>query len=100
MQNEYFEWDDGKADANLRKHGVSFDEACTIFGDDYLLSFPDERKDYGEQRYFAYGTSAYGRMLTVIWTYRNNRYRLISAFVPEPNQRKIYEKRRYRHRNR
>ena len=99
MQNDFFEWDDDKADANYRKHGVSFNEACTVFADDYMLSYPDNRQDYGEQRYLAYGMSAYGRMLTVIWTYRNNRYRLISSFPPEPQQRKDYENRRYRHRN-
>ena len=50
MQNDFFEWDDDKAETNLRKHGVSFDEACTVFADDYMLSYPDNRQDYGEQR--------------------------------------------------
>ena len=42
MQNDFFECDD-KADANYRKHGVSFDETCTVFADDYMLSYPDNR---------------------------------------------------------
>lgn len=99
MQNEFFEWDDTKAERNYREHGVSFEEASTVFGDDYMLSYPDDRNDYGEQRFFAYGMSSYGRMLTVIWTPRGERCRLISSFPPEPQQRKDYEKRRYGHRH-
>ena len=96
MQNEFFEWDDDKADANYRKHGVSFKEACSAVFDDFAITKPDNREDYGERRFYTIGTSAKGRLLQVVWTVRNNRYRLISAFVPEPNQRKDYEKQRYR----
>ncbi|MBQ1837478.1 MAG: BrnT family toxin, partial [Neisseriaceae bacterium] len=52
MQNDFFEWDDDKADANYKKHGVSFEEACTAIFDDFAMTFQDDRKDYGEERYF------------------------------------------------
>ena len=95
MQNDFFEWDDDKAEANLRKHGVSFDEACTAVFDDFAVTFKDDREDYGEDRYFTVGESSRGRLLAVIWTPRNNRYRLISAFKPDKQQRKDYDKQRH-----
>ena len=96
MQNENFEWDDDKADANYRKHGVSFDEAATVFDDAFVITQLDNRKDYNEIRKYTIGTSSHGRILVVVWTPRRNRYRLISAYIPEPNQRKGSEKQRYR----
>ena len=95
MQNEFFEWDDDKAETNLRKHGVSFDEACTVFDDAFVITQPDNRNDYGELRKYTIGMSSHGRVLVVVWTQRRNRYRLISAYIPEPNQRKGYEKQRH-----
>ena len=96
MQNDFFEWDNDKAEINLRKHGVSFEEACTVFDDAFVITQMDNRKDYGEIRKYTIGTSAKGRVLVVVWTQRRKRYRLISAYIPEPNQRKGYEKKRYR----
>ena len=96
MQTDFFEWDDDKAETNLRKHGVSFDEACSAVFDDFAITEPDNRENYGEQRFYTIGTSSKDRLLQVVWTVRNNRYRIISAFVPEPNQRKAYDKKRYR----
>lgn len=96
MQNDFFEWDDDKALLNLKKHGVSFEEACTAVFDDFAITKSDNREDYGERRFYTIGTSTKGRLLQVVWTARNNRYRLISAFIPEPNQRKEYDKKRYR----
>ena len=91
MQNEFFEWNDAKADLNLRKHSVSFEEACEALFDDFAITFEDDREDYGERRYFTVGATQHGKILAVIWTPRNNRYRLISAFKPERWQRKDYE---------
>ena len=96
MQNDFFEWDDDKAFLNLKKHGVSFEEACTAIFDDFAMTFQDDRKDYGEERYFTVGTSNRNKLLAVIWTPRNNRYRLISAFKPDKQQRKDYDKQRHR----
>ena len=50
MQNDFFEWDNDKAEINLRKHGVSFEEACTVFDDAFVITQMDNRKDYGEIR--------------------------------------------------
>lgn len=95
MQNEFFEWDNDKAITNLNKHGVSFDEARTVFDDAFAVTREDKREDYGENRYFTVGTTKRGRVLAVIWTPRNNRYRLISAFKPDKPQRKDYDKQRH-----
>ena len=95
MQNEYFEWDDAKADANLRKHGVSFDEACTVLFDEFATMEEDCREHYGEQRFVSVGTSLQGRVLNVVWTQRTDKIRLISAFKADKKQRKSYEKQRY-----
>ena len=70
MQNENFEWDDDKADANYRKHGVSFDEAATVFDDAFVITQLDNRKDYNEIRKYTIGTSSHGRILVVVWTPR------------------------------
>ena len=95
VQSEYFEWDDDKANANYRKHGVAFDDACTIFDDAFAVTREDKRENYGERRYFTVGATAKGGVLAVIWTPRNNRYRLISAFKPDKPQRKDYDKQKY-----
>ena len=95
MQNDFFEWDDDKANANHHKHGVSFEEACTVFDDAFVITEEDDREDYGELRLNSIGLSCKGRLLSVIWTPRKNRNRLISAFIPDKQQRKDYDKQRY-----
>lgn len=95
MQNEFFEWDDDKADANYRKHGVSFDEACTVFDDAFVVTEEDDREDYGELRLNSIGLSCKGRLLSVIWTPRRSKNRLISAFIPDKAQRKYYEQQKH-----
>jgi len=65
-----FEWDSKKADIKLRKHGVSFDEAATVFLDPYAVSGPDPDHSIGEARYITFGYSSLGRLLTVCHTYR------------------------------
>lgn len=91
MQNEFFEWDDAKADLNLRKHSVSFEEACTVLFDDFSIAEEDDRENYGEQRMLSLGMSCYGRLLVVVWTQRNGKVRLISALKADRQQRKYYE---------
>ena len=95
MQNDFFEWDDDKADANYRKHGVSFDEACTVLFDDFAIVEEDNREKYGEQRLISVGMTNRNRLLVVAWTERNNKIRLISAFKADKQQRKNYEQQRY-----
>ena len=95
MQNEFFEWDDDKALSNYRKHGVSFNEACTVIFDDFAIVEEDNRENYGEQRFVSVGMSEQGRILNVVWTQRNNKIRLISAFKADKQQRKDYDKQRH-----
>ena len=73
-----FEWDDGKAKANLAKHGVSFEEATEAFRDPFALEFVDDRFDYGEDR-FVLIAMVRGRCLTVVYTEDGGVHRLISA---------------------
>ena len=95
MQNEFFEWDEEKADTNYKKHGVSFDEAASVFDDAFAITRIDKREKYGELRLCTIGMSNRGRSLSVAWTPRDERNRLISAFLATNERRKIYEKQRY-----
>ena len=63
-----FEWDPRKAEINLRKHGVSFDEAGSVFLDRLALSGPDPEHSVGESRYITFGVSSLGRLLAVSHT--------------------------------
>ncbi len=67
-----FEWDDQKAASNLQKHGVSFDEAVTVFGDVSALTFADTDHFESEDRSRTYGISNKGRLLVVVHTERRN----------------------------
>ncbi|MDP2807712.1 MAG: BrnT family toxin [bacterium] len=86
-----FEWDPRKAGINLRKHGVSFDEAGTVFLDRLSLSGPDPEHSVGESRYITFGISGLGRLLTVSHTYRPGAIRIITARRITRGERKIYE---------
>ena len=74
-----FEWDENKAAANLSKHGVSFNEAKTVFEDTLYVIFDDPMHSSEEQRYLIIGESARKRILMVAFTERDNVIRLISA---------------------
>lgn len=85
-----FEWDDVKAAANLRKHGVSFDEAVTVFLDpDALTVFDDQHSD-DEDRYLTIGFSAAGRLVIVSHTDRGRVMRVISARKPTKAETEEY----------
>jgi uncharacterized DUF497 family protein len=86
-----FEWHPLKAAANLKKHKVSFDEAKTVFGDRKHLEVPDREHSYDETRYLAIGRSEKGRILTLIFTERGTKLRLISARLAESWERREYE---------
>lgn len=86
-----FEWDEEKAEANLRNHGVSFDEARTVFGDVLSASVPDPHHSEGERRYVAMGRSASDRILVVCYTERSSKIRLISSRRATRAERKTYE---------
>ncbi len=86
-----FEWDPEKAATNLGKHGVSFDEAATVFEDDLSLNGHDPDHSVGEVRFIIFGISSAGRLLVVSHTERGNRIRIISARPATRPERRLYE---------
>ena len=86
-----YEWDENKAAANLSKHGVSFEEAKTVFDDPLYVNFYDPDHSYGEHRFILLGESAQKRVLFVSYRERNNSIRLINAREATPSERKVYE---------
>ena len=85
-------WDPAKAEANLRKHGVHFSDAEAVLFDPLALSMEDEDAE-GEDRYIAMGQDTVGRVLVVVYTYRGDAIRLISARPATRKEIKVYEKR-------
>ena len=86
-----FEWDPKKAETNARKHGVTFDEACTAFGDPLAVLMPDPDHSFGEERYVVLGMSDQQRLLVVSFAERPPRTRLISARRATRRERGLYE---------
>ena len=86
-----FEWDDQKATSNAVKHGVSFDEAVSVFGDAMALTLADVDHTDVEDRSRTYGISNKSRLLVVIHTERRNGLRIISARKAPRNEKEIYE---------
>jgi len=86
-----FEWDSTKATANLSKHGVSFDEAKTVFDDPLYVDFYDPDHSDGENRYIIIGQSQQGRLLMVSYTERNDTIRIISSREVTVTEREAYE---------
>ena len=84
------EYDSHKATVNLRRHGVSFEDAKTVFLDPYAIT-NENLGDYGEIRYETLGMNAKMQVLIVIWTERNGNIRLISAWKADKLRRKAYE---------
>jgi len=87
-----FEWNDAKNEANQRKHGIGFREAAEIFRG-YVLEAEDLRRDYGERRFVALGEYD-GEVIRLVFTKRNNKIRLITAWKANRNDRKSYQKAR------
>ena len=86
-----FEWDSEKATDNLSKHGVSFDEARTVFDDPLYVDFYDPDHSDEEHRYIIIGQSESGRLLMVSYTERDDTIRMISARESTPAEQKAYE---------
>jgi uncharacterized DUF497 family protein len=86
-----FEWDPSKARTNLRKHGVSFREAATVFRDSLSITAYDPDHSEEEGRYITVGTSVSQRFLIVAHTDRGTRIRVISARELTRAERKAYE---------
>ena len=86
-----FEWDSRKAGSNLKKHGISFDEATTIFGDPLALLMDDPKHSIDEQRFLVMGHSVQQRLLVVAFAERPPRTRIISARLATWHERNQYE---------
>ena len=85
-----FEWDADKAEANVAKHEVSFDEAATAFGDPLSLTIPDPDHSDDEDRFVLLGETFGGRLVVVVHTDRNERIRIISARIATRRERRSY----------
>ena len=85
-----FEWDSRKAAANRGKHGVTFEEAATAFGDPLGRITDDPRRSAGEERFALLAQSARARLLVVLFTERGERIRLISARPATRPERRAY----------
>jgi uncharacterized DUF497 family protein len=86
-----FEWDPDKARENEAKHGVSFPEASTVFGDPLSITVPDPDHSIGEARFITIGMSHQQRLVVVAHADRDDVIRLISARVATRGERKKYE---------
>ena len=86
-----FEWDAKKAAANEKKHGVSFQEAGTVFGDPLAITYPNPDHSQSEHRAITFGMSRDHRLLVVAHTDRNGKIRIFSARAMTKHERKIYE---------
>jgi uncharacterized DUF497 family protein len=83
------EWDPEKAAVNVTKHSVDFADAATVLHDEAAITIRDESA--GEERFVTIGMDALARVVVVVFTWREDRPRLISARVATPQERKQYE---------
>ncbi len=94
--NLIFEWDNSKAQANLKKHKIGFDEAKTIFNDPLLVTYLDDEHSADENRFISIGMSSKSRLLLVVHTEREDKpdmvvIRIISCRKATPLERRTYE---------
>lgn len=82
------DWDPRKAAANLKKHGVDFADAATVLHDEQAITVRDD--ETAEERYVAIGMDALGNVLVLVYTWRDDRPRLISARQAKPQEREQY----------
>ena len=94
MSDFIFEWDPDKNKLNIQKHGISFHEAESVFSDDNLLYWPDDKHSGQEERFMVMGMSSYPRILLVCHCIRDGiKVRIISAREATLNEKQIYESR-------
>lgn len=89
-----FEWDPNKALANVRKHGVQFTESCGVFDDEFAITVREDDEATAEERFVTLGMGARGRVLIVVYCYRGNDIRIISARPATLPERGHYERQR------
>jgi len=92
FQGYDFDWDEDKKRTNKEKHGVDFEEAVTVFGDENYAVFPDEKHSDNEDRFYIIGISKNLRLLTVCHCYRQNDtvIRIISAWKASQTEKELY----------
>jgi uncharacterized DUF497 family protein len=96
MDSLKFEWDENKNISNQKKHGISFEEANTVFADELARLIPDPDSSVGEERFILMGVSRQSNLLTVCHCERGlNTIRIISARKADKKERKQYEDNRY-----
>ena len=86
-----FTWDPKKDESNRKEHGVSFEEATTVFGDPLSGTIPDPDHSTGEERFLIIGLSSTGRLVVVSHTEADDFIRIISAREATAHERKHYE---------
>ena len=84
-----YQWNRDKAATNLRKHGIDFADAVSVFSDDLAIAISDQRFD--EERFVIIGLDAFGRVLVVVYTLRGDEIRLISARKANRHERQQYQ---------
>lgn len=82
------EWDQAKNDANVKKHGISFETAALVFADEYRIEYLDKIHSTDEDRYITLGYVY--NVLFVVYTMRGETHRIISARIANKTERKIY----------
>ena len=84
-----YQWDKTKATSNLKKHGIEFADAVSVFSDELAITIPENRFD--EERFVTIGMDGFGRISVIVFTWRSEEIRLISARLAERRERKQYE---------
>ena len=84
-----YQWDKTKAQVNRRKHGVSFADAVAVFEDDWAITIADDYPD--EERFATIGRDILGRILIVVYTWRGDDIRVISARKATRSEKEQYE---------
>ena len=84
-----YQWDKTKAASNLQKHGIEFADAISVFSHALAITIPENRFD--EERFVTIGMDGFGRILVIVFTWRSEDIRLISARLAECRERKQYE---------
>jgi uncharacterized DUF497 family protein len=88
------DWEVQKAEANYKKHGVRFPESLPVFEDEFAITITDDESHPDEQRFVSIGMGVRGRVLVVVYTYREASIRIISARTAEPHETRQYEENR------
>ena len=86
-----YQWDPNKAETNLRKHKVRFADAVFVFQDEAAITIEDTEHTKDEDRFVTLGMDSLGRILVVVFTWRGNVIRLITARKATPRERNVYE---------